>query len=331
VKSTTTMIYAFCALAAFPAVAQADWKPNKPLEFVVGASPGGGTDQFARIVQSIIQKHNLLDVSIKVVNKPAGAGAESFTYGKMSGTDPHKLFFATHNQWLVPLVAKVGYESKDLTPLVSMAADEFILWTHTDAPYKTAKDVIAAAKEKGQAFRWGGSQAKDTDHILTRQIENATGIQVSYVPFKSGGEVAVQLAGGHVEVNTNNATENIGQWQAGKVRPLCVFAKQRLAYTDKVAGDAAWADIPTCVEAGIPVEEFNMPRTVFTTGGVSAEQIAFYEGLFAKVRETPEWKAWLARGVQSDFFMTGEKLRTYIAEDEKRFREQFAKDGWLVN
>ncbi|KRE15880.1 tricarboxylate transporter [Bosea sp. Root381] len=319
------------AVALAPATAQAEWQPTKPLEFVVGASPGGGTDQFARVVQAAIQKHDLTKVGIKVVNKPAGAGAESFTYGKMSGVDPHKLFFATHNQWLVPLVAKVGYESKDLTPLVSMAADEFILWTHTDAPYKSAKDVIATAKEKGKAFRWGGSQAKDTDHILARQIENATGVGVTYIPFKSGGEVAVQLAGGHVEVNTNNPNENIGQWQAGKVRPLCVFAKQRFTYTDKVAGDVSWADIPTCAASGIPIEEFNMPRTVFTTGGVSAEQIAYYEQLFAKVRETPEWKEWMARGVQSDFFMTGDKLRSYIAEDEKRFRVQFAKDGWLVN
>ncbi len=316
--------------AALVAPAEAAWKPTRPLECIGAAGPGGGTDQFARIVQSIAQKHQLLPVSVIVSNKGGGAGTEAFVYGKAAGDDAHKVVFATNNEWLMPLVTKVGYRFADLQPVAAMAVDEFLLWTYQDAPFKDVKSLIESARAKNGAFKMGGSQAKDTDHILTKEIERATGVQFTYVPFKSGGEVAVQLAGAHVEANTNNPQENIGQWRAGKVRPLCVFSPQRLVFTAKVTTDMAWSDVPTCVEVGLPVERFQMPRTVFLPGKANAEQVAFYVELLRRVRETPEWKEWLERGSQSDFFMTGTQFTDFIRQDEAKYRKQFADYGWLV-
>lgn len=310
--------------------ARAAWVPNRPVEFVVAAGPGGGTDQFARLVQSVMQKHGLLRVPVIVSNKGGGAGTEAFVYGRAAGNDPHKVIFGTNNEWLMPLVTKVGYKFDDLRPVAAMAVDEFILWTHADAPWRTARELIEAMRERGGSFKMGGSQSKDTDHILTRQIERAMGVRVTYVPFKSGGEVAVQLAGGHVDANTNNPQENIGQWRAGRLRPLCVFSPERLKATEKVAGDMAWSDIPTCREAGIPIDSFQMPRTVFLPGRTTDEQVAFYADLFGKVRETEEWRDWLARGSQSDFFLTGTQFADFIRRDEAKYRQQFAEDGWLV-
>ena len=58
----------------------------------------------------------------------------------------------------------------------------------------------------------------------------------------------MQLAGGHVAANVNNPDENIGQWQAGAIRPLCVFAPERMAKGEPVHDSKGWADIPTCAE-----------------------------------------------------------------------------------
>ena len=322
------------AAQSLPAAAQslpaAPWTPDKPIEIVVAAGPGGGTDIFARSVQAIVQKHQLLSVPIIVTNKGGGAGTEAFVYGKAVGNDPHKLVFGTNNQWLMPLVNKTGYKSDDLTPVAAMAVDEFLLWTHKDAPYKSPTDLIEAAK-KGDGLKMAGSQSKDTDHILTKQIEHATGAKFTYIPFKSGGEAAVQLAGGHVDSNTNNPQENVGQWKGGTVRPLCVFSPQRLVSKEKVGGDMAWADIPTCKEAGVPIESFQMPRTVWLSGKAKPEHVTFYVELMKKVRATPEWKDWLEKGSQSDFFTAGEDFAKFVKADETKFREQFQRDGWLVN
>ena len=329
--ATITKLAAAVALATGALAAQAaEWKPARPVEFIVTAGPGGGTDQFARVVQSIVQKYKLMSVPVVVTNKSGGAGTEGLIAAKASKGDPHKLVFSTNLAYLMPMITKVGYSIEDVTPVAIMAADEFILWSNAEGPYKSAKDLVAAAKAKNGGFKMGGAQSKDTDHILTRQIEKATGINVTYVPFKSGGEVAVQLAGGHVEANTNNPSENVSHWRAGKVRPLCVFAKQRLPLKDKVAGDMGWNDIPTCKDQGIAIEEFRMPRTVWAMGDITPEQAQYFGKVMAQVREKPEFKEWLQKGLQSELFLTGTELARYIANDKANHKVQFSQDGWLL-
>lgn len=330
-KFTTFTRVAAAAIAAcaLPAMA-ADWKPTRPVEFIVTAGPGGGTDQFARVVQSVVQKYKLLPVPVVVTNKSGGAGTEGLIAAKAAKGDPNKLVFSTNLAYLMPMITKVGYSIDDLTPVAIMAADEFILWSNAEGPYKNARDLIAAAKAKNGGFKMGGAQSKDTDHILTRQIEKATGVTMTYVPFKSGGEVAVQLSGGHVEANTNNPSENISHWRAGKVRPLCVFASKRMPIKDKVTTDMGFGDIPTCKEQGIAVEEFRMPRTVWAAGEITPQQAEYYRKLMAQVREKPEFKEWLAKGLQSDMFLTGTELARYIANDKTNHKVQFSQDGWLL-
>jgi putative tricarboxylic transport membrane protein len=301
------------------------------VEFVVAAGPGGGSDQLARIVQSIAQRYKLIGTSVIVTNKGGGSGSEAFVYAKGSAGDPHKLVFATNNVWLLPLGTAVGYARSDLEPVAAMAVDEFVLWVNAKAPYRDVTGFLEAARRGPAPLVVAGTQAKDTDQVLVRQIEKAAGVSFIYVPFRSGSEVAVQLAGGHVAANVNNPQENLAQWRAGTVHPLCVFAPVRLAYDDLVAGTRTWADIPTCAEAGLPIDRYQMPRTVWLPRGVTDEQMAFYRNLLAKVRETEEWKTWLQRGSQSDVFMTGLELADYIVADERWLREQFAEDGWLVH
>ena len=112
------------------------------------------------------------------------------------------------------------------------------------------KDYLEAMKAKNGAAKMGGAQSKDTDELLTRMIEKTAGLKFIYVPFKSGAEAAVQLAGGHVDSHVNNPSESVGQWKGGTQRPLCVFNTKRLPDGPKITATEGWHDIPTCVEAG---------------------------------------------------------------------------------
>jgi tripartite-type tricarboxylate transporter receptor subunit TctC len=317
-------------VTACAAPAAGPWRPQRPIEFVVGAGPGGGTDQMARTVQSIIQQRRLVDTSIIVSNKPGGSGAEAFVYGKGAAGDPHKVIFGTNNVWLLPLSTSVGYGSTDLRPLAAMAVDEFVLWVNAKSPYRDVAGFLAAARGANR-LKIAGAMSKDTDQVLVRQIEKKAGVTFTYVPFRSGSEVAVQLAGGHVAANINNPQENLAQWRAGLVRPLCVFAPARLASRETVAGGQSWADIPTCAEAGIPIERYQMPRTIWLPHGVTDEQAQYFLDVFTKVRETPEWKTFVARSSQSDVFMSGEEFAEYVRADEAWLRAEFSEDGWLVH
>ncbi len=329
-KKTSWMV-ATAITIALGGVAQAEWKPTKPVEFIAISGPGGGTDNFARMVQSIIAKHKLMDQSVIVTNKGGGSGAEGLVYAKAAAGDPHKLTFGTNNAYLLPYVAKLAYKPSDVTPVAAMAMDEFLIWVKADSPYKDAKSFLEAAKAKPQTLKMGGSQSKDTDQTLTSLIEDATGTKFIYIPFKGGGEAGVQLAGGHIDANTNNPNENIGQWKAGAIKPLCVFSPARLAEGPKVTATMGWSDIPTCKEEGLPIEQFQMPRTVWLPGGAPSEAVAFYANVLKKVSETPEWKEYIERTSQTDRFLAGEELKKFVAEDEAKNKKVFEREGWLVN
>src|SRR5215470_3140867 len=238
--------------AASPAFA---WEPNKTVEFIVPAGTGGGADQMARLIQSIIAKHNLMKSPMVVVNKPGGAGAEGFLDVKNAKGDGHKIVITLSNLFTTPLATGVPFSWKDLTPVAMLALDEFVLWVNAETPYKTAQEYIDAIKNApaGQ-FKMGGTGSRQEDQIITVAIEKSADVKMTYIPFKGGGEVAVQLVGGHVDSTVNNPIEAVAQWRAGKLRPLCVFDSKVLPVTDKIAGDMAWSDIPTCKSQGLDVE-----------------------------------------------------------------------------
>src|SRR6201997_2641726 len=236
------MLSAGAIATLYAAPAAAEWRPSKPIEFVATAGPGGGTDNLARTVQSIIVKYKLTDQPVVVVNKGGGSGAEGYVYGKVSAGDPYKVIFGTSNAWQQPLVSKVAFNYTDLTPIAAMAQDEFLLWVKQDSPYKTAADYLKAAASGD--FKMGGAQSKDTDEVLTRMIEKVGHVKLAYIPFKSGAEAAVQLAGGHIDSHVNNPSESVGQWRGGTQRPICVFNTKRLAPGPKGTATEGWSDIP---------------------------------------------------------------------------------------
>ena len=215
-------LFATC-VAAGPAAA-AGWEPTKPVEFVVPAGTGGGADQMARLIQGIVVKHKLMKESLIVVNKAGGAGAEGFLDVKEAKGDPHKIVITLSNLFTTPLATGVPFNWKDMTPVSMMALDQFVLWVNAETPYKTAKEYVAAVKAAGPSkLKMGGTGSKQEDQIITVGIEKATGTKFIYVPYKGGGEVAVQLVGNHVDSTVNNPIEAVAQWRAGTLRPLCVF------------------------------------------------------------------------------------------------------------
>ncbi|OHV12844.1 Bug family tripartite tricarboxylate transporter substrate binding protein [Kushneria phosphatilytica] len=307
------------------------WQPSRPVEFVVTSGPGGGTDTFARTVQSIIAKHDLMDASIIVTNKGGGSGAEGFVYSAASKNDPYKLTFGTNNEYLLPEVGKMPYKASDLQPVAAMALDEFLIWVNGKAPYQSASDFIAAAKQQPGKLQFAGSQSKDTDQTLVSMIAEETGAEFRYVPFNGGSQALVQLAGGHVDANVNNPNENLGQWQAGMVKPLCVFSPEPLPRGEPVHDDKGWGDIPTCQSQGIPISEYRMPRTVWLPAGAPEEAVTFYRELLQKVSQTPEWQAYTEKTVQTSDFMSGKQLQQYIADNTAKVTKVFKQEGWSVN
>ena len=306
------------------------WEPTKTVEFIVPAGTGGGADQMARLIQSIVAKHNLMKQPMVVINKSGGAGAEGFLDVKNSKGEPHKIIITLSNLFTTPLATGVPFSWKDLTPVRMMALDQFVLWVNNEAPYKTAADYVNAVKAgNNNQFKMAGTGSKQEDQIITVALEKVTGKKFTYVPFKGGGDVATQLVGKHVDSTVNNPIEAVAQWRAGNLRPLCVFDEQRMPYKEKVTKDMAWNDIPTCKEAGVPTS-YVMLRGIFMPGGVTQDQVKFYVDLLEKVRQTPEWKEFIERGAFNQTAITGKEYADWVAKNEQLHMSLMKEAGFLA-
>ena len=306
----------------------APWQPTKNVEFIVPAGTGGGADQMARFIQGIVTKNKLMNTALVVVNKAGGAGAEGFLEMKNAKGEPHKIVITLSNMFTTPLATGVPFSWKDMTPVAMLALDEFILWVNADAPYKTTQEYLAAVKASGGKLKMGGTGSKQEDQIITALIEKSAGTKFIYVPYKGGGEVAVQLVGKHIDSTVNNPIEAVAQWRGSKLRPLCVFDGKRLAYKDKVA-EKSWSDIPTCKENGLDVE-YLMLRGIFMAPGVTQEQTDYYVELMKKVRATPEWKKFMEEGAFNQSFMAGADFARWVANEDIRHRLLMQEAGFVA-
>ena len=312
-----------------PSAALAAWQPTRPIELIVPAGTGGGADQMARTIQSIATKHKLVKVPIVVINKPARDGGEGLLDVKNSPSNPHKLAITLSNLFTTPLASAIPFSWKDITPVAMLALDEFILWVNADTPYKSTKQYIEAVKQEPGKFKMGGTGTKQEDQIITVAIEKVTGAKFTYMPFRGGGEVALQLAGKHVDSTVNNPIEAVAQWQANTVRPLCVFDAKPLPYSNKIAENMSWGDIPTCKSEGIDIE-YLMLRGIFTVPGAGKDEVAYYVDLLSKVRETPEWKALMTEGAFDNEFMTGDEFVKWLGKEDKRHQALMKEAGFLA-
>jgi len=318
------------ALALTAPTTWAAWEPTKPVELVVPAGTGGGADQMARLIQGIIVKNKLMKESMIVVNKSGGAGAEGFLDVKEAKGDPHKIIITLSNLFTTPMATGVPFNWKDMTPVTMMALDQFVLWVNAATPYKTPKDYIDAVKAAGPSkMKMGGTGSKQEDQIITVGLEKATGTKFIYVPFKGGGDVAVQLVGKHIDSSVNNPIEAVAQWRAGALRPLCVFDDQRMPYKDKATDTMSWGDIPTCKESGIPTD-YLMLRGIFMAPGVTPDQVAFYNDLMKKVRETPDWKDFMEKGAFNTTALTGPEFVKWLTAAEATHKQLMTEAGFLA-
>ena len=301
------------ALVISGAPAQAAWKPTRTVEFIVPAGIGGGAGQMAQLIQGIIQKHKLMPTSMVVISKKGGSGAEGFLYIKNHKNDPHKIIITLSNLFTTPLATGSPFSWKDYTPIAMMALDEFVFWVNSKTPYKTPQEYLAAVKKTPGKFKMGGTGSKQEDQIITAAIEQKTGVKFTYVPYHGGGTVATQLVGNHIDSTVNNPIEGVAHWRAGNVRPLCVFDNQQMPYTAKITSTMSWHDIPTCKSKGLDIE-YLMLRGIMTTPGVSKDVVAYYVDLMKKVRETPEWKAFMEKGAFNQSFMTGAEFNSWLTK-----------------
>jgi len=314
---------AVTALAMFAtAFAHADWKPTKPVDIIVHTGPGGGNDLLARAVVTMMEQEKLVPVRMQVINKPGGNGAVAAAAVAERNDDPHTLGFIT-SAWLAgPLTTK---EQKitvyDLKPIAQLLKEPAIFAVRADAPYRTLKDFIDAAKAHPGELKQSGGSITSRDNILREQLQHATGAKWAYVSFPGGGARLAALLGGHVDImviEPQEAGENV---RAGKLRALAQASDKRLP---------KWADVPTLKEAGFDITPTPQIRGVVAPPHMPAEAVAYWEKTFEKLHHTASWKKYVEQNELEDDFIAGDAFRKSMEETSRELKDQFVKAGIKV-
>ena len=329
-RSTARLVLALAGAlgAALAGTAARAWEPTAPIELVVPAGAGGGADQMARFIAQLAATKQLLRQPINVVNKPGNSGMDGLLDIKAGKGNPHKLVITLSNLFTAPLATGADFSWQDITPVQMLAMDQFVLWVSAASPHKTTKDLLDALRAAPPgSFKLGGTGSKQEDQLVGVLLEAAAAVRLSYVPLKGGGDVAKALADGEVDLTVNNPIEAEALWRQGKLRPLCVFDGQRLDYPAKLVGGQGWADLPTCMSAGIAVQ-YLMMRGIFTTPGATPEQVAFYNQLLGKLRALPEWKDFMARGAFKQTSMAGPEFSAWL-DKTNRFHNVLMREARL--
>ena len=291
-----------------PAVAE--WKPQKPVEFVIMAGQGGGADRLARLIQSIIEKNNFAEVPFIPINKGGGSGAEALRYLKDKQGDPHVIMATLNSYYTTPLRNPgLGVNIEEFTPIARLAEDTFVLWVNAETDIKSLDDYVKTVKEKGVDWKMGGTGTGQEDSLVTAMIEKNYDLKMTYVPFKGGGDVAKNLVGNHIESSVNNPSEALGFYQAGKVRPLAALTAERLS---------AFPDTPTFGELGKGDMVYLMQRSVVAPGGISDEVRDYYVSVFDKVYKSAEWQKYCSEKALQCAWLTGGDLQTYFVAERSK-------------
>ena len=205
------------------------WQPNKPIDFIIMAGKGGGTDKMARLMQGIVEKESLAKRPLVPVNKSGGSGAEALLAAK-SARDPNHTIMVKLNSFYTTPLRQPGLDVDVLTfaPVARMAEDTFLLWVHADTGITTFEQWLDVARERGSKWVMGGTGSNSEDNNITDFLNTNYGLSMKYITYKGGGAVAKDVAGKQINSSVNNPSEAIGFWQSGDMVPLVAFTNERL-------------------------------------------------------------------------------------------------------
>jgi putative tricarboxylic transport membrane protein len=277
-----------CALLAAslaPAPAAAQWKPGKTVEIIAPSGPGGTTDRTARVVARILQQHKLVDAPVNVVNKPGGSGTIGLNYLNQHPGDGHYIIIATTGSISNHIMGLIPYNHTNFTPL-AMLFDEYLgVNVRAESPVKSGRELIERLKKDPESLSFGISTSIGGANHTTLMVGlRAGGVDIRRLKtavFPGGAASTTALLGGHVDVINTAPGNMVAHFRAGKLRTLAVSAPQRLG--------GVFASVPTWREQGVNADSSSW-RGLMGPKGMTAEQIAYWDKVFAALVKTEDWK-----------------------------------------
>ncbi len=267
--------------------------PSRPVRIVVPYSVGVGPDVVARSVAQ--QLAHLWGQPVLVDNKPGASGIVAFGEVRRVAPDGHTLFLAdTATLAVNPLLhAHLPYDPvRDLLPLTLLFRATFLIWVGAATRHRNVAEMLDAARRAPGSVSYGTLGNGHASHVAIETLAHAAGVQMLHVPFKDAGALFVAVAAGQVDFTAFGMNSVAGLMASGRLRPLAVAAKARLA---------AHPQIPTLLETGAPGVDMHPWAALMAVAGTPAEVLERLQRDIAAALAAPQVRG---RAEQAGFEIT---------------------------
>ncbi len=298
------------ALAAFP---------EKPITIIVYVKPGGGIDVDARKFATIAER--LTGASFVVKNKTGAGGLVAMSYILEQPADGYTLFATTKSVVYKTVTAGSDIDLGDFEWLAMTQSDPEAIITNRDADVHTWQQVVVDAREKqaaGKAQIWVGPAAGGLDHVMAMKTWKAAGIEAKYIPFKGGKKAMIELLGRRAVVYVGNPRDIIGQ---PKLMIAALSRRERLQ---------DFPDAPLFGELGVEgMDEEIMWRGFAIKKGIPEDARQFYDELFDKLQNDPEWLEHVGKLSIDPVYLGHEQFYEVVKRDRAEVTEWATQAGIL--
>lgn len=290
------------ALLCGAAGTQAAAFPDRNVLMVVAGNPGGGLDLTGRALEQSMLETRLHATGFVLKHMGGAGGNLAKAYVHQRSGDPYTLYVESNRVYVNRLVGTTPLDHRDLTPIARLTT-EYLVWVvRADSPFKSAKEVLDKLKANPASIVFGVGTVPSNDQMNILRPALAYGVdpkQVKIVIFKSGGDLMIQLLGGHVPVISTGLSEAIEQVKAGRVRVLTVSSPKPLE---------ALAGVPTWRSMGIGVEILHW-RGLFAPPKTPESAVKYWDQALAKMVKTDSWRKMLDRHGWYDAYASSAQFR----------------------
>jgi len=316
------LVYLLLTLIPVCALAQgAGWKPDRPVELIIGAAPGGANDRIGRALQRGLQDGKFAN-PVVVMNKPGGGQTIAFSYLASHPGNAHYLALAS-SSWITTVAGGgTSVTLRDVTPVIKILDEYQVYFVRNDSPIRTAKDIVDRLKKDPGSVSFGFSTATGNPlHISIATFGRLAGVdpaKLTTVVYESGTNTAIQVAGGHLDVGVQSPGSAWQLAQAGKIRLLAVAGPNRLP--------GELANVPTLREQGIN-SDANVFYTLFAPKGIDSAQVAWWDRSLLSVmqseqiRKDAEFNRWTLDPIGH------RELPAFLEREHENYRRALAELG----
>lgn len=279
-STLTISLAAGLALLPLSRIAAAQAYPNKPIHMIIPLAAASAVDNAARIVMAKMSAN--IGQQIVIENQPGAAGLIGTERVARAAPDGYTIggFNDSIMTMLPNLIAKINWDIiKDFEPVSLVATVEWSLVAGTEAPYRNAQDLIAAAKAAPGKINFGSGGNGSPQHIAMALFADRAGVQLTHVPYKGATQAAMGVAGNEIQVAFQGLATVNSLIQAKKLRLIGVTTPKRMPQ---------YADVPTVSDSGLPGFEFNSWFAVMAPAGTPRDIVNRLNSEIVKAMNEPE-------------------------------------------